>query len=344
MIKIYSLIFIVFYTNLIHAQSLSTSDSLAFNPSGKIIARAFMDYSTGLNQENQSSGFDITRALLGYNYKFTPTLQAQISIDGASSKTANGSLEVHIRNAFLNWNDNKLNINAGLIGLLEYKTQEQYWMHRYVLKSYQDLNKMAPSVDLGVSVEYDFNQIISADVTLTNGEGYKNIKKDNNMRYAGGISLHPIKNTIFRIYGDIYNHNEDLRDALPTGVTDAKYRNQYIMSVFAGYMNKFFSCGIEYNHLYNKGFIKGKDYYGYSLYASTKLASKFRAYGRYDLTKSATPNNFNENWNDLDGQLMIVGVEFQPIKQIKISPNIRNTNPSRNKSEQSFYINVDFSI
>lgn len=340
----YSLISILSITIAVYTQPLSAQDSLEFKPTGTIIARGFLDYSTGLGNEKNTSGFDITRAFLGYNYKFTRTLQAQVIIDGASGKTSNGSQEVYVRNAFVNWKEKNFNLNGGLIGLLEYNTQERYWMHRYVLKSYQDLNKMAPSVDLGASFEYTFNPFISADLTLTNGEGYKKIKKDNSTRYAGGVSLHPIKNTVFRVYGDVYNHSEELRDALPTGVTNANYKNQYILALFAGYMNETVSCGAEYNHLYNKGFIENKDYYGYSFYSSVKIASKFRVYGRYDLTESTKPDNFTEDWNDLDGQLMIVGVEFRPMKQLKISPNIRNLNPTRSKSEQYIYINIDFSI
>lgn len=340
----YCLISILLLTTFLAPHDLSAQDSLAFKPTGKVIARGFLDYSSGLGNEKNTSGFDITRALLGYNYKFTRTLQAQVVIDGASGKTSSGSQEVYVRNAFINWKDQNFNINGGLIGLLEYNTQELYWMHRYVLKSYQDLNKMAPSVDLGASFEYTFNPFISADLTFTNGEGNKKIKKDNSARYAGGISIHPIKNTVFRIYGDVYNHSEELRDALPTGVTNANYKNQYILSLFAGYMNKTISCGAEYNHLYNKGFIENKDYYGYSFYSSVKVASKFRVYGRYDLTESTNPDNFTEPWNDLDGQLMIVGLEFHPVKQLKISPNIRNMNPTRSKSEQYIYINIDFSI
>lgn len=344
MAKPYNLFSILIITFFSQFQFLSAQDSLEFKPKGEIIVKGFLDYSTGLGNAEHTSGFDITRAFLGYSYQFTSTLKAQVVVDGASGKVSTGSLEVYVRNAFVNWNDKKFNINGGLIGLLEYNTQELYWMHRYVLKSYQDLNKMAPSVDLGVSIQYTFNPLITADVTFTNGEGYKKVKKDNSARYAGGLSLHPIKNTIFRIYGDVYNESENLRDALPTGLTGVNYKNQYILALFAGYKNEYISCGIEYNRLYNKGFIENKDYYGCSFYSSVKIAPKFRIYGRYDFTESTQPNNFNEPWNDLDGQLMIVGLEFRPAKQLKISPNIRNLNPTRSKSEQYFYINIDFSI
>ncbi|WP_029904508.1 hypothetical protein [Prevotella sp. 10(H)] len=324
--------------------SCFAQDSTAFKPSGKIIARSFIDYSTGFGHVNHEKGFDITRAFLGYNYKFTRTFSGQVIIDGASGKSSSNDIEVHLRNAFVNWSDKGFNINVGLTGLMQFSIQENYFMHRYVLKSFQDLNKMAPSVDLGVTAEYKFNDYISADVSITNGEGYKKIKKDNNMRYAAGISLHPIKNTILRVYADIYNDDEAGRDALPESATDAKYKDQYSLSLFAGYQDKNISGGVEYNRVYNKGFIEKKDYYGYSAYASGKVASKWRVFARYDLMDSTNPDNFTSPWNSLDGQLMMIGVEFQPLKQLKIAPNFRNINADRSKSEQYAYINIEFNL
>ncbi|MFT4221688.1 hypothetical protein [Dysgonomonas sp.] len=335
---------IIFLTTLIGINASFAQDSLAFKPSGKVIARSFFEYSTGLREVYEETGFDITRAFLGYSYKFTPTLQGQVIIDGAAGKTSNDGLEVYLRNAFINWNDKGFNINVGQIGLMQFSIQEKYWMHRYVMKSFQDLNKMASSVDLGITAEYEFNRYISADLSLTNGEGYKKVKKNNSTRYAAGLSLHPTKNTIFRIYTDIYNESEDMRDALPSGVTGVDYKNQYTLSLFAGYQDKIISGGVEYNRVYNKGFIEKKDYYGYSAYVSGKLANKWRGFARYDLMDSKNPTAFTSPWNSLDGQLMMIGLEFQPLKQLKIAPNFRNINADRAKAGQYLFINIEFNL
>lgn len=331
---------ILFTLSYLHSQHV-TYDSI-FKPSGNIILRSFIDYSTDLSSADKESGFDITRAFLGYKYQVTPTLSGQLIIDGASGRNSSNNLEVYLRNAFLRWKDLNFDIHLGLTGLLQFSLQEEYWKHRYVLKSFQDLNKMAPSVDLGTTIEYNFSPFISVDFSLTNGEGYKNISKNNSTRYAGGVTIRPNKNFIFRAYTDIYNQSKDLREDLPEGIENSKYKNQYTLSLFSGYSNKFISGGLEFNKIFNNGFIEKKDYYGYSIYATGKIAPKWRVYGRYDIMDSNTPSNFEEAWNDLDGQLAIVGVEFQPIKQLKISPNIRNINPDRAKAEQYLFINIDF--
>lgn len=335
----------LFFLTLVFSFNIcySAQNDSIFKPSGNIILRSFFDYSNNFGTADKESGFDITRAFLGYKYQLTPTLSGQVIIDGASGRTSSNKLEVYLRNAFINWKDKGFDINLGLIGLLQFNLQEEYWKHRYVLKSFQDLNKMGHSVDLGATIKYKFNPFISADVSLTNGEGYKNISKNNSTRYAAGLTLNPVKNTVFRIYTDLYNHSEALRDKLPEGIENSTYKDQYTLALFAGYQNKIISGGVEFNKIFNKGFIEKKDCYGYSVYASAKVAPKWRVFARYDLMDSSKPKNFKEDWNDLDGQLAIVGVEFQPIKQLKISPNFRNINPDRDKSEQYVFLNFDFS-
>ena len=343
--KISKLISILFAL-LISVSCFSQTDSIAFKPSGRIIARAFADYSSGLSKNtNNESGFDLTRAFLGYNYQITPTLQAQIVIDGAAGHSSTNSLDVYVRNAYLQWADKGFKVSAGEIGMLEFKVQEDYWGRRYVLKSFQDLNKMSASVDLGVTAEYKVNSFLEADLTVVNGEGYKEVKKDNSNRYGVGVTAYPIKNLAVRVFGDLYNDSQAQREALPTGVTEADYKNQYSLALFVGYKTDFFTGGVEYNRVYNKGFIEKKDYFGYSAYASYKVAPKCWIYARYDNMDSSSPSNFaSKHWNKSDGQLMIGGIEFRPLKQVKISPNFRNINPQRGKSEQYLYVNLEFNI
>lgn len=321
-----------------------TQDSIDFKPSGKAIIRGFIDYHTGFGEANDVRGFDIERAFLGYEYKITRNLSTRVVIDGASGKTSTGALEVYLRNALVTWKDKGLSVNLGLTGLMQYSIQEKYWMHRYILRSFQDEYKMAPSVDLGTTIQYTFNPYISADISLTNGEGYKKVMKDNSMRYAAGISVYPIENLILRVYADIYNDDGNQRDALPSEALEANYKDQQTLSLFAGYQDKNISIGAEYNKVYNKGFIDNKDYFGYSFYSSVKIAPKWRVFGRYDLMDSTIPDNFNNPWNKYDGQFIMIGAEFQPFKYIKIAPNFRNTNRDREKSEQYLFINLEINL
>ncbi|MEN9918102.1 MAG: hypothetical protein RL662_538 [Bacteroidota bacterium] len=315
-----------------------------FKPSGRIIARSFFDFSQGFGEANNETGFDITRAFIGYNYKISKTLQAQVILDGASGHTASGNLQPYLRNAFINWTDKGFNVSVGEIGLMQFSIQEKYWMHRHVLRSFQDHYKMGHSVDVGISGEYTINRYLAVDMSIANGEGYKNITQNKSTRYTAGVSFYPTRNWILRVYGDIYNDGEDMRPTLPEGITEQAYDDQKALSLFTGYQNELISAGIEYNRVYNKDFLKKKDFFGYSTYASVKIAPKCRAFARYDLIDSESSASNKASWNSSDGQLLIAGIEFQPVKQLKIAPNIRNMNPVRKKSEQYFFINFEFNL
>ncbi|MGM5632057.1 outer membrane beta-barrel protein [Apibacter raozihei] len=311
--------------------SQEVKEESAFKPSGNVIARGFLDYSNNFKNE---SGFNITRAFLGYSYKILPGLEGVVILDGASGKNSSGKLEPYLRNAYLCWKDKQFNVHAGLTGLLQFSIQENYWTHRYVAKSFQDMNSMAPSVDLGFTAEYAITPKISVDFSLTNGEGYKKIKSDNNARYAAGISVKPLKNTLFRVYADYYNKS---KDSLST-------KDQSNVALFLGYQNPKFSAGAEYNHQFNRDFVNGKDFYGYSFYGSLKIAPKWRTFARYDWADSSNPSTSKSYWSKLDGQLLMFGFEFCPIKQIKLAPNFRNLNYARRDAEQYFFINAEFRL
>lgn len=316
-----------------------------FKPSGKPILQSFFDYGQGFGDEKDDTGFDMKRALIGYSYKFTPTISAQVVVDGASGKGANGKLEIYLRNAFVNWTEDGFNVNFGLTGLQQFKVQEDYWQHRYVYKTFQDEHSMGSSVDLGVSGIYTVNKYLSVDLSFTNGSGYKKIEKSGSKKTALGINVSPVKGWTVRVYGDIYNESEKMRGTLPEYITtEYEFKNQYTLSLFTGYQNQKFSVGGEFNKVFNKQFIDNKNYYGYSVYGTVQIAPKLNVYTRYDILDSNKPSGFKEKWNDDDGQLIMAGVEFKPNKYLKISPNFRNLNYDRAKSEQYLFVNVEFKL
>ncbi len=323
-------VLLVSNANLVYSQEEVTE----FKPSGKVIAQSFLDYS---NNFDDQSGFDLTRALLGYNYKILSTLQAQVVVDGASGKDSSGKLQPYIRNVYVNWKDKGFDIYVGLTGMLQFSTQDANWGHRYVSKSFQDLNGMGPSVDIGFTAKYDIAPALSVDFSLTNGEGYKKIQVDDNMKYALGVNLKPFKNSIIRAYVDYYNKSKD-------NASTVKRNDQKTLSLFAGYQVEKVSFGAEYNYQFDRDFVDGKDFYGYSLYSSVKVAPKWKVFGRYDWSDSANPEGVTQPWSKQDGQVMIIGAEFQPIKQIKIAPNFRNFNYNGQDSEQFLFISTEFKL
>jgi len=160
-----------------------------------------------------------------------------------------------------------------------------------------------------------------------------------------GINLSPAEGWMVRVYGDIYNESEKMRGTLPEYITTKyNFKNQYALSLFTGYQNKKFSVGGEFNKVFNKQFIDNKNYYGYSVYGTAQIAPLWSVYARYDILDSNKPTGFKDKWNDDDGQLIMAGIEFKPNKYLKISPNFRNLNYDRTKSQQYLFVNVEFKL
>jgi hypothetical protein len=320
----------------LHAGTAWGQEKPEFNPSGKVIARSFFDFGHGVGSAKNETGFDITRAFLGYAYKLSPSWSATLIIDGASGNTA-GKIEPHIRNAFVNYRSNGFDVNIGMTGLYQFSEQENYWKHRYVEKTLQDLNKMGNSADLGVAASYRFSNFLSVDMTICNGEGYKKVVRNGSTRYAAGVSAFPVKNFIVRIYADVYSESENMRDTISQ---TADYTAQKLLSLFAGYQNEWISGGVEAAKLFDKGFIKSKNAYGLSAFASGKVAAQWRIFGRYDWLKSENP----AGWNESDGQLAIAGAEFQPYKQMKIAPNFRLAKSETGEATTTFFVSFEFNL
>lgn len=171
-------------------------------PKGKAIITIFSDVHSGFGHVNDDRGFNLDRAYLGYQYDLSKELQVKVVADFGQSKDVDDHHRIgFVKNAMLSWERGKWTLNAGLISTTQFKFQESFWEKRYVMKSFQDEYKFGSSADLAVSVAYDFNRYISADVILANGEGYKQVQVKDGLQYGAGLTLTPVKNLFIRLYG-----------------------------------------------------------------------------------------------------------------------------------------------
>ena len=92
------------------------------------------------------------------------------------------------------------------------------------------------------------------------------------------------------------------------------------------------------------GMKDGHDIYGTSFYTLYKPCKDFMIFGRFDDLKSKALEGQSDPWQlNKDGQLIIAGLEYTPIKGVKITPNIRYWNPADNSAATTFaYLNFEF--
>jgi len=304
-------------------------------PPGKSIIKVFGNFHKGITEDDRSTAFEIKRVYLGYKHNIDDHFSAEVKLDiGSPEDLSEYSLirrYAYFKTASLTYRKNNLTIWSGLFDMRMFKEQESFWGYRYIYKSFQDEYKFGSSADIGVGARYKFNRFLSADLTITNGEGYKNLQADNSYRTGAGLSLYPNENSIFRLYYD-FLHND---------ITQSTY------SAFIAYRFENFRIGAEYNYEQNYNLINNHDLFGYSIYGTYIFNEKWEVFGRYDKLSSSIDDSENLPWNIYkDGSAIISGIQFHPTAGVKLSLNYKDWYSfAANGPNRSFiFLNIEFKI
>ena len=305
------------------AQDVKTEE-----PKGKAIVQVFGNFHTGFGAENDDRGYELDRSYFGYEYNFGNGLSAKAVMDiGKSSDVSDYQRIAYIKNAMVSWKKGGLTLNGGLISTTQFNFQEKFWGYRYIMKSFQDEYKFGSSADLGISVAYKFADWVSADAIIVNGEGYKKIQKNDGLNYGLGVTLTPVKGFQIRLYGGLNESGVDGKKDIAN------------LAAFVGYKHEKFTIGAEYNQMWNASYTDGNDQFGYSAFASVKVAKFADVYARFDDLYSKNDWNINK-----DAATAILGAQFKLGKYVKIAPNFRMNMPKADseKNAYSAYINCYF--
>ena len=292
---------------------LAMSQTEAFKAGGKPFMKIFSNYHTTFSDGESASAFELTRVYLGYGYDFSKNFSAKANIDIGDPGVGKLEMTAYVKNAYLKYTVDNLTVNFGLISTTQFKVQEVAWGYRYLEKSFQDAYKFNASADLGISLAYKFSNAISADLIIANGEGYKKLESDSTLRTGLGVTITPVKKLTARIYYDF----------------SSKDNTQSSLATFVGYAADNFSLGAEYNKQFNVDFEEDYELSGTSFYATVKTSKKVKLFARYDQLFSNTISGDVNDWNlSKDGQLFIAGLEYSPVKGVKLAPNFKGWSPA----------------
>ncbi len=298
-----------------------------FKPNGKAFVKVFANYNSTFSDSEVFNAFEIQRAYFGYDFKISKEFSGKVTLDiGNPSDGGKLSRTAYLKTAYFQYKKDRLKVKFGLIGRNQFKMQESMWGVRYLYKSYMDEFKLGSSADAGVFVSYKIHDVISIDAAVENGEGYKSLEMDSVFKYSAGITISPITGLDIRLYTDIM------------GKEDA----QKTYAGYVGYSVKNLKIGAEYNYQINNKLNADENFGGYSFYASYKT-KKYRPFARYDIFRSTTLDGKIDPWNyNKDGQGVLAGIEFAPIKGIKISPNYQAWfSDSDAAARHSIYLNCE---
>lgn len=335
-ISIFKAALILSVLNTFISNNSLAGDSTRFEIPGKVSAKIFSNFHTYINSDVNALAFEITRAYFGYENKFSKHFEANVKLDIGSPEDLSEFSKIrryaYFKNAYLKFNYEKVSSYFGIIDLMHFKLQENFWAHRYIEKSFNDRYRFGNTADLGWLVNYNWTKWLSVDFTIMNGEGYTNLQNDNTLKAGAGITVSPVKNLTTRLYYDYTSKSTD----------------QSTLATFIGYRKKEkYSLGVEYNYRFNDNHKEDNDKYGYSIYASYFLFKKLHVFGRYDKLSSNMPNETTTPWNlTEDGSSVIGGIEYSPVKQVKLALDYQDWFPyAKNEDNvQLIYVNLEINF
>ena len=312
---------ILIYSNLIVAQSETTPVNQqktnvedSFKPSGNPLGKVFFNFHSDFENENINSAFELKRAYFGYSYNLAENFstkvlfdvgEADVDVDINDSTTIKTSTSLKytafVKNAQLTYKHDFVTVNVGLIGNPQFSAAEKLWGHRYIAKNVQDEHKFAPSADFGISANLKIIDMLSVDLTVRNGEGYKKLESDDIFITGLGFHFMPVKGLTFRGYYD-YSAGDVA---------------QYTVMHFLGYKNKIFSLGGEHIYQSNYKYKKDNNHSAVSAYASIEVIDKLELFGRFDTYNMEVDD-------DNDSNSIIGGVQYAPVKKVLVALNFQS--------------------
>ena len=309
MIKVVTVLAIILISSSVYSQDKNEE----FKPSGKPFIKVFTNYHSSFTDGDNYNMFEIQRAYFGYTFKLSKKFSGKVNIDvGNTEDDGKFMMIAFLKNAYFQYKSGRLTTKFGLIGLSQFNLQEKQWEGRYLYKSFQDEHKFGHSADLAFFTSYKLHDMVSIDATIANGDGYKSIEADSVLKYSCGITLSPFKGMKIRAYYDFMGNDS----------------TQKTLSFYAGYSIGKLKIGAEYNQQLNYKIIENQDRTGLSFYGSYKI-KKVRLFGRFDQLSSIKIGNAADPWNyGKDGHGIIAGLEFSPVKGIKIAPNYQGWIPA----------------
>jgi hypothetical protein len=301
---------------------------------GKPIAEIFTDFHYIVKDSSKLTGFDLTRAYLGYKFipegNFSSTIIVNI---GSPQDLAEGSIPrryAFFREASVTYSKEKLVISFGIVSTRIFDFQQKFWGKRYLSPSFQTLYGYGYVADLGVVLDYKINEIFKIDFSVLNGIGYTNIQVNKSLKTAFGVTITTPGNFSVRLYGDIMK---------PEGIW------QTTLVTFAGYKNKLFSFGAEASYKSSLDLTEGHNVWGVSATGSLFPDKKFELFGRYDYSASVTMPGEDLPWEyRLDGSYLIGGIQRNFSPDIKLALNYRAAIPYNSEAQhtRAIYLNALF--
>lgn len=289
--------------------------------SGYIFGDYFYEFShpEAATEALKRNGFQLRRAYFTYDRdlseKFTMRFRLEMNspdLTRTQSFGTSSQLTPYIKHAYLRWNNfiPQSKLSFGLIGTPTFTLAEEAWGYRAVEKTVMDFRRIAPSSDLGMSMEGKLTKsgVLNYQIFVANGTGTSSETDKSKRLYVNA----PIKIQSSYFIVPYYDYE---------GGLDGRSKNT--VAVFAGLQKPSFHGGVEaFQKKSNKALANNVDKTesGFSVFGAVKAAEKVKLLARYDVYDP------NTDLADDGNTFVIAGLDFAPEKNVNIIPNVKIEN------------------
>lgn len=248
----------------------------------------------------------------------------RLETDQIGSGGGKNEFGVMVKDAWLKWHNifSGSDLVFGISPTPAFDVSEGAWGHRYLEKTIMDLNHIVGSRDMGIDLKgkLDESGTVKYWIKLGNNSGNKP-EANKYKRYYGMLEFSPSSKFLITAYGDYASAAPKLDASTGTMVDN----NGFVGALFLNYKEKgVFSIGLEgFTRSIQNNFAKtagaslqSQSSHGISVWAYANLSETVQLVGRFD---TFDPNSDVSN----DGKsLILAGVQFNPIKNVSVTPNV----------------------
>ena len=279
---------------------------------------------------NNGTGFNIKRFYLGVDHTFSPIFAANVTMDVANvvgstntqnvnpnsaASPANATALVgkgfYIKKAYLQAKlDPAFIVRLGAADLPWVPYVEGQYGFRHIENTIADRTSFATSADWGIHVLGDLaGGLVSYQVSVIDGGGYRNVKVSNSVDVEGRVSLN-----YKGFYAAVGGYSGKLGNDTEGAVTPNTASRENAM---VGYKNKMFNLGLEYFHAKdykNVATVTEDKADGVSAFGNVNFNKTWSVFGRYDWikpTKITNDNTKDDYYN--------VGIQWEPVKIVDLA-------------------------
>ena len=112
------LIFLIVSILIFFAPVYSQNSTSDFKTNGKPLILIFSDFHTTFSGETTSPVFEITRAYLGYEHKFSNRWNGKVVFDVGDPKAGKYQMTAFLKNDYIKYNNSKLKFQFGMVSII----------------------------------------------------------------------------------------------------------------------------------------------------------------------------------------------------------------------------------